>query len=69
MHHIMKFRSLQAFSIVTVFAYWLVRFASDPHHMHKTMLIMSAVVALVSEVSYRAGKAEETSKPAKRTVA
>jgi hypothetical protein len=58
MSYSINFRTLQAVTIATTFGYWLVRFATNPYHMHKTMLIMSIVSVIISEVSYRAGKAE-----------
>lgn len=42
----------------TAFLYWAVRFASHPGHMHPVLLGSAVVVAIISELSYRAGKKE-----------
>ena len=55
----MSFRLFQAFSVSSMLGMWLVKTLTHPHpRPHLTMLVMSAVVFIVSEASYRAGKAE-----------
>ena len=58
----MKFRIVQGLTLSTMFGYWVVRFVTHPHHLHLSMLIMMGVAAALSEVSYRAGKAEAKQK-------
>ena len=52
------FRSIQALTIGTTLGYWGTRFALDPHHAHYTLLAMSAVAFILSELGFRAGKRE-----------
>lgn len=55
----MKFRNIQLFSTGTMFMTWAIKFAMNPMHLHKTMLIATVAVFLVSELSYRAGRKEQ----------
>lgn len=54
----MKFRFVQMTTLGTMFGYWGIRFLSNPHHPHMTMLMMGAVALALSELGYRAGKKE-----------
>ena len=60
-----SFRAIQGLSIGTAFLYWAVRFASHPGHLHPVLLGATVMVAIVSELSYRAGKKEAAERIAK----
>lgn len=55
----MKFRFVQLSTLGTMFGYWGIRFLSNPHHPHLTMLLMGGLAFALSEVGYRAGKKEK----------
>lgn len=55
----MKFRLFQFCMTLAMLTNWFIRYVNHPHHLHATMLAMSAVVLVVSEISYRVGKKEK----------
>lgn len=55
----MKFRFFQLCITLAMVANWLVRYVINSQHLHATMLAMSAVVLVVSEISYRVGRKEK----------
>lgn len=54
----MKFRSVQVLTVGTMMGYWAMRLATNPYHMHFSMLMMAVLAVGLSELGYRAGKKE-----------
>lgn len=63
----MAFRAIQALSTSTLLLMWAVRSIAHPQKFHPMLLVMAVVVALVSEVSYRAGKSAADKEDVKRS--
>jgi hypothetical protein len=55
----MKFRTVQGLTFGTMLGYWVVRLVTHPNHLHVSMLAMAVLAVVISEVGYRAGKAEK----------
>ncbi len=52
----MPFRALQVLATATPFGMWLVKMLTHPGRLHPMLLVVTALVLVVSEASYRAGR-------------
>jgi len=58
----LKFKSIQALTVVIMTSYWGVRLITHPHHLHLTMLLFAGLALVLSELGYRAGQKESENK-------
>lgn len=54
----MKFRLVQALTVMGMYGFWISRVITNPHHLHFSMLAMASIALVISELGYRAGKKE-----------